>query len=462
MNSTNGRPYPDVPVRRAAGPDHHWSSGPQKKRAVIMGAGARGNQVFAELMRSRDTGWVVAGVVEPNPQRRNAFCERHDIPEQCAFATADELLAVERLADFVFICTPDPTHYDLCVAVSAAGYDVLLEKPIATSLPDCLALIDVQHNYGNHIFVAHVLRYSPFFRTLRQLIRSGEYGRVRSLQLTEMIGHWHFAHSYVRGNWRRRADTAPLVLTKCSHDLDIITWLLADERVETVSSVGSLSYFRAEMAPPQAAMRCVDCVLQRRCLYSATELYLTDRKGWPYDVIAPGIDTLSARRAAIEQGPYGRCVWHCDNDVCDNQSVTLQFASGIHATLGMYAHTADVTRRVTVLLDEAEINGDLHRGEIAVSPFTGEPGMMRPFAPALPSGDHHGGGDLALLRTLYEHLERGLHDEVMTSLETSVTSHVLAFLADDSRLQGGAPLPVPAVFEGASVRGPGERRETPR
>jgi hypothetical protein len=297
---------------------------------------------------------------------------------------------------------------------------------------------------------------------LRELLRTGEYGRVRSLQLTEMIGHWHFAHSYVRGNWRRRDDSAPIVLTKCSHDLDIITWLLPEERVAWVSSVGSRSYFREEMAPARAALRCVDCELQNTCLYSATELYLTDRQGWPYDAIAPAANSLAARRVAIETGPYGRCVWHCDNDVCDNQSVTLQFASGIHATLGLYAHTADVTRRITVLLDEAEINGDLHRGEIAVSPFTGEPGVLRPFVPPLPSGDHHGGGDLALLRTLHEHLETGAHDEIMTSLETSVTSHVLAFLADDSRLQGGVPLAVPAVFEGAALNGPGDRRTESR
>lgn len=451
------------PLRRADLPGKHWTHSGEKRRAIIIGAGARGNYIFAELMSTRETGWEVAGVVETDAARRESFRERHGLPPERAFPSVDALLAGDRCADFVFICTPDPTHYDVCAAVSCAGYDVLLEKPIATSLPDCLALIDVQRTYGNRIFVAHVLRYAPFFRTLRELLRSGEYGGVRTLNLTEMIGHWHFAHSYVRGNWRRREDSAPIVLTKCSHDLDIITWLLPDKRVEQVSSFGSLSYFRAELAPQGAATRCVECALQRTCLYSATELYLSDRRGWPYDTIAPGTSTLMARRAAIETGPYGRCVWHCDNNVCDNQTVTLQFACGIHATLGLYAHTADNTRRITILMDEAEINGDLHRSEITVSPFTGEPGLIRPFAPPMPApGDPHGGGDLALLRTLYEHLETGAHYEVMTSLETSITSHVLAFLADQSRLQGGVPLPVPAVFEGSSVRGPGDRREHER
>ncbi len=455
---------PSHPRRRVDPPGGHWEASGPRRRAVVIGAGARGNLVFAELMTTRETGWHVAGVVEPDEGRREAFRRRHALPPERAFADIEELLAGERIGDVAFICTPDPTHYALCAAVSRAGYDVLLEKPIATSLADCLALFDVERTQQNRIFVAHVLRYSPFFRSIRELIRSRRYGRVRSLQLTEMIGHWHFAHSYVRGNWRRREDSAPIVLTKSSHDLDIIAWLLADERVDRVSSTGSLAYFRAELAPEGSTERCVDCPLQRTCLYSATELYVTDRRGWPYDTVAPVPNTVEARRAAIESGPYGRCVWRCDNDVCDNQEVTLHFESGIHATFGLYAHTADVTRRITVLLDEAEITGDLHRGKIVVSPFTGEPNLLRPFSVPLPStaADHHGGGDLALLRTLYEHLESGEHREIMTSLETSLTSHVLAFLADQSRLEGGRPLPVPAVFEGASAGGPGERRSEER
>ena len=441
----------------------NWSPCGPTRRAVIIGAGARGNHVFAEMMRTRDTGWEVAAVVEPDDFRRNAFRERHGLPEDHAFQSVEALLSGPTIADFAFICTPDPTHFDVCAAVSAAGYDVLLEKPIATSLPDCLALLEVHRTSANQIYVAHVLRYSPFFRAIRALLGSGQYGDVRSLHLSEMIGHWHFAHSYVRGNWRRRDESAPIVLTKSSHDLDIITWLMPQERVIRVSSVGSLAYFKPELAPEGAADRCVSCSLQRRCLYSATELYLTDRIGWPFDSVDSGARSLDARRTALETGPYGRCVWRCDNDVCDNQTVTLSFASGIHATLGLYAHTADVTRRITVLLDEAEICGDLRRGTITVSPFTGTPGQVKPFIlPLETRGDPHGGGDLALLRALHEHVQNGSNADVMTSLESSITSHVLAFLADDSRLQGGWPLPMPAIFEGAWSGGPGDRRSVER
>lgn len=420
-------------------------------RAVIIGAGARGNRVFAELMRQHDLGWRVTGVVEPDDGRRAQFAAQHGLPASAVFTHLDGFLAADRIGDVAFICTPDVTHYSICARLSEARYDVLLEKPIATSLPDCLALLDVQHTYRNRIFVAHVLRYSPFFRTLKEIVASRRYGMVRHLRMTEHIGHWHFAHSYVRGSWRRRDESAPIVLTKCSHDLDLLAWLMEEDRPAFVSSAGTLEYFTSQNAPDGAASRCTECPLVDTCRYSAPRFYLQPKSGWPYDVVAPGGD-LEDRRAALASGPYGRCVWHSDNDVCDNQSVTIQFESGIHASFGLYGLTADNTRRITVLMDDAEITGDLHRGLLTITSLTGD---VEPAAPQVvplpPSEDHHGGGDIALLRTLHAHLTRGEHAHVMSSLESSIASHVLAFLADESRRKGGTPLPVPAIFDTAGL-----------
>ncbi len=415
-------------------------------RVVVVGAGARGNRVFADLITRYDTGFSLAGVVEPVEARRTAFQERFGIPAELGFRSLEEFLAAPRFADIVFICTLDPTHYEICTAVSEAGYDVLLEKPIATTLQDCLALVAAERRCRNRIFVAHGLRYSPFFRRIKQIVDSGEYGAVRHLAIRENVGHWHFAHSYVRGNWRRAADCAPIILTKCSHDLDIASWLVP-ERVVAVSSVGGLSYFRPENAPEGAAARCVDCRLESTCRYSASRFYLRDDAGWPFDTIVAPPDSREARREAVVTGPYGRCVWHCDNDVCDNQTVVLEFDSGLHATVGLYALTADTTRKVTILLDEAEITGDLYRERLRVSRFTGEPGRLDERELDLPTAeDRHGGGDLGLLKALGEHLRSGAHKEIVSSLASSVQSHVLAFLAEDSRAAGGARLPVSDAF----------------
>lgn len=415
------------------------------QNVVIIGAGARGNRVFADLIARHDTGFRTVGVVELDPVRRAAFQARYGIPDEHAFSFVEDFLAAPRFGDLVFICTPDPTHYSLCEAVSALGYDILLEKPIATNLADCLALLEVQATHGNRIFVAHVLRYSPFFRTVKRIIDGGELGRIRNLRLSENVGHWHFAHSYVRGSWRRRDLSAPVILTKSSHDLDIIYWLVG-LRVRSVNSVGTLSYFTAPNAPEGAAGRCVDCRYQDDCLYSATRFYLNEKREWPFDVIAPPPDTLEMRREAVETGPYGRCVWHCDNDVCDTQTVTLEFVDGVHATFELQALTADNTRQLRILFDRAELTGDLHRGVLEINHFTGHKDELRVEPVPIPEAeDSHGGGDLQLLHTLHSHLQEGAETEVMTSLKSSVPSHVLAFLADESRTRRRR-LTMPKIF----------------
>jgi predicted dehydrogenase len=415
-------------------------------RVVIMGAGARGNRVFADLIARHNTGFSLAGVVEPLDPRREAFREEYGIPETHAFATAEAFLAAPKIGDVVFICTPDPTHYELCKAVSEKGYDAVIEKPIATNLPDCFGLLDVEQSTHTRIIVAHVLRYSAFFRKVKDIVQSGELGAIRNISLSENVGHWHYAHSYVRGNWRRSDTSAPIILTKSCHDLDIIYWLMG-ERVTSVSSVGSLTYFQPNRAPLGATERCVDCPHKDSCLYSATRFYINDKTGWPYDVVAPYENSTAAREEAIATGPYGRCVYLNDNDVCDNQVVTLEFASGALATLGLHAQTADNTRKLTILFDKGELVGDLKNDELYISHFTGERDAIRIEHVSVPAyGDSHGGGDLQLLVVLYEHFVHGKHKELVTSLHSSIASHILAFLAEESRTTGGGRVPVPEIL----------------
>lgn len=419
---------------------------PDPIRVAIVGAGARGNKVFAHLIKTQPTAFAVAAVVEPDAARREAFRATYGLPPGHCFARLDALLEAPRMADIAFVCTPDPVHYVICRDLSAAGYDILLEKPIATSPAEVQHLLDVERDCRNRIFVAHVLRYAPFFRAVRRLLREGAVGAPRYLHLAENIGHWHFAHSYVRGSWRRADQTAPIILTKSSHDLDIIPWLMGRQPV-SVWSTGGLGYFTRDHAPPEAADRCVDCTLQDTCLYSAVTFYVHDRPEWPYNVIATDPDDLVVRRERIATGPYGRCVWKCDNDVCDHQTVLLGFGDDLYATFSLHAHTADNTRKLTILCERAEILGDVHQNRLTVSHFTGAKDVMRVEDVGLSAfgTDSHGGGDYELLVALGEHLRDGSHAEMVTSLSASVPSHVLAFLAEESRRAGGMPREVPAT-----------------
>ncbi len=422
--------------------------------AVIVGAGSRGNKVFAELMATHDTGFVVAGVVEPDAGRRLAFEHRYEIAAERSFDSAEAFFEAERFADIIFICTPDLTHFSLCRTFSEHGYRIVLEKPVATTLEECLELLEVQRRAGNEIFVAHGLRYAPFFLKVKDVIARGTLGAVRHLHLTENVGHWHFAHSYVRGQWRRRDQAAPIVLTKTSHDLDVMQWLI-DQRVTSVTSHGALSYFRAENAPAGATPRCVNCPLQDSCLYSATRFYLDERPEWPYDVVLGGkADSRAARLEAISTGPYGHCVWLNDNDVCDSQLVLLEYESGILASFEMHALTAENTRKIRVLFDKGELYGDLRRGDLQISRFTGrkdEVDVERIVVPDI--GDPHGGGDLHLLMALGSHIRERKSGDVLTSLENSLASHVLAFLAEESRQRDNAKVPVsPTIIPEALIQ----------
>ncbi|MES2123099.1 MAG: Gfo/Idh/MocA family oxidoreductase, partial [Gemmatimonadota bacterium] len=405
-----------------------------------------------ELMATQDTGFAVAGVVEPDATRSAAFVARYGVPDRSAFASVDDFLAAERFADIVFICTPDQTHFAICRDISEHAYRIVLEKPVATTLPECLELLDIQRRCGNEIFVAHGLRYAPFFQRVKTIIASGELGAVRHIHLSENVGHWHFAHSYVRGPWRRTDQAAPIVLTKTSHDLDLLQWLV-DQRVASVTSHGSLSYFRPENAPEGATARCVDCPLQDSCLYSATRFYLDERPEWPYDVVLGGAaGSREARYQAIANGPYGHCVWLNDNDVCDTQLVLLEYASGIYASFEMLAHTAENTRKLRVLFERGEVYGDVRRGVLWLSRFTGQKEPAEEERVPLPALiDSHGGGDLHFLLALREHIGHGRDANQITSLENSLASHVLAFLAEESRANDNAriivsPLLIPAAL----------------
>ena len=381
-------------------------------------------------------------MVEPDPARRAEFQRRYRIPPQRAFADVDELLAVPRFADIVFICTPDPTHFDVCRAASAYGYDVLLEKPIATNLADCLQLLDLQHTHGNRIFVAHVLRYAPFFRRIKEIIDEGRFGAVRHVQLAENVGHWHFAHSYVRGNWRRAADSAPIILTKSSHDLES---RLADGRRVPRSPLwrALLLHGGERAAGRRRALRGVPA--PETC--STARPVLPERSMSGRSTSSRRVRRPSARRRALEAGPTAAASGAATTTPATSDR-DARFDGGPIATSDC-SPTPRTTPKITIRFDGPALR---RSNRLEVSHFTGRKDELVVEEIPLPAyADAHGGGDLALLQALHAHLTTGEHEDVMTSLETSLPSHVLAFLAEESRRAGGERVTVPDIFGSRTV-----------
>jgi predicted dehydrogenase len=388
----------------------------------------------------------------------------HGIGWRGAFADWRSLLSDGPPFDALVVATPDREHAAPAIAALGRDLHVILEKPIAPSAGEVRAVGEAAAASRGSVTVAHVLRYTSFFGAVRRAVDEGWIGELVTISHAEHIGYWHYAHSFVRGNWRSQAGSSPMILAKACHDLDLLRWLAGD-RCTAVASFGGLHHFRPEQAPPGAADRCWDgrarCPVAAECPFDAVRLYVDrtqETEGWPVSVITDD-PSSEARLRALAAGPYGRCVYRCDNDVVDHQLTILEFANGVRATLTVSGLTADNTRTVTLGGTRGELRGRLDTGEIEIRRFLpGAPAGPGPWdrdergrsamrddekvvldAAADRPGDGHGGGDhglmddaIARLRALRDG-EPGAEQEARTSLAASIESHVMAFAAETSR-----------------------------
>ncbi|MBQ4513093.1 MAG: Gfo/Idh/MocA family oxidoreductase [Anaerolineaceae bacterium] len=420
----------------------------KKISLVIIGLGSRGKNAYGtELLNLRDRAEVVA-VADPNEERLAIGGNEHNIPPERRYHTAEELLAQPKLADAALICTQDRQHVGHAVAALRKGYDVLLEKPVSPDLSELQKIVRVAREENRSVVVCHVLRYTPFFQLIKETIDSGRLGRVVNIQALENVRYWHQAHSFVRGNWRRSEETSPMILAKCCHDLDYLIWLCGS-RCEKVSSFGSLIHFKPENAPEGAAARCLDgCRAKENCPYDAEKIYLYNKDTgvlegnteWPVDILSEN-PTEETIREAIQNGPYGRCVYACDNDVVDNQIVNMQMENGAALSLMMSAFTSIGGRTIKVMGTMGDLWGDMNRNIIRICEFGKEPEIIDFGKPKNDFNDH-GGGDRGLILSFLDYLEGKKTDNTITTLETSIESHLAALAAEESRLKGGMPIDI--------------------
>lgn len=319
----------------------------KKVTVALIGAGLRGIN-YSEYAIQHPNELQVVAVAEPNAKRRNKFKARHKLADDMCFTHWDDFFASPKVADAVFICTQDNQHYVPTMKALEAGYHVLLEKPMSPDAKECVLMGEMASKVNRVFSICHVLRYTNFFSTIKELLESGAIGKLMSIQHNENVGYWHQAHSFVRGNWRKKDESSPMILAKSCHDLDILSWLTDSECVR-VSSFGSLSHFKSSEAPEGAPLRCTDgCPAADKCLYYAPNQYLTENTDWPTSAISDD-PSYEARLNALKEGPYGRCVYHCDNDVVDHQVVNLEFANSVTIAFTMSAFTKDVSRTLKLM-----------------------------------------------------------------------------------------------------------------
>ncbi len=404
-------------------------------RLAVVGAGMRGHAYAAEAAEL--PGVEVVAVAEWNPTTMARFTGR--FPHAQTFDDWRDLAAQPRLADAVIVALPDEYHRDASVAFAQAGYDILLEKPIATSAEDCDDIEDAAKANGVSITVCHVLRYTTYTQKLRQLLESGAIGEIMQIEHLEPIGHLHFAHSFVRGNWARSASSHSLLLAKSCHDID---WLLhvMGRPVQRVSSFGSLGYFRPESQPAGASDRCVTCPVASSCAFDAVRFYRSglNNPGSAEEynaLVMAGEVTPEAIDRALETGPWGRCAFLCDNDVVDHQTVQMEFSGGRLASFTLTAFAEGANRKTRLFGTAGQITGDGRF--ISVYDFrTLETTVYDTDELGFDAATGHGGGDRGLMSEFVAALRDATPEQLSSSISASMASHRVVFAAEEARRTG--------------------------
>ncbi len=413
---------------------------------AIAGAGGRGRNAYANIILKMQDKMKVVAVADLIREKVDTVAKEHNIPTDMCFDSAEEMLEKDKLADMMFICTQDKDHYGHAMKALEKGYHLLLEKPISPSLSECKQIAELANKKNLTVVVCHVLRYTPFYKTLKDILDEGTIGKIMTVNAEECVGYWHQAHSFVRGNWRNSDETSPMILAKCCHDMDILLWLIG-KKCEKVSSFGSLNYFNSANAPEGAGERCFECPKEVRanCPYDCEKLYLdgprgvrNGYKGWPVNILNMN-PTEENTIESLKTGPYGKCVFHCDNNVVDNQILNMQLEGGITLNFTMSAFTPEIRRTVRIRGTHGEILGDMEAKTLKITKF-GEKQIVIDTSTAESAGGTgagHGGGDAGILKSIVDYFIGNEVSKSLSSIDHSIESHFVALAAEESRVNGG-------------------------
>ncbi len=409
------------------------------KTIIVIGAGGRGTH-YSQVAAKMNGEFRVVAVAEPIDARRNHLRDLYAIPEEMCHTSWEELLARPKFADLVLIATMDRDHFAPAMAAIEKGYDLLLEKPMSATPEECCAIERAATEKGVFVLVCHVLRFAPFFRTIKQLIDDDTIGEVMHVHHIEGVGNLHQAHSFVRGNWRNSEESSCMILQKTCHDMDILQWLIG-KNCARVSSFGSLSYFKKENMPKNAAERCLDCPNADTCYYNAVRFYRDEgdqHKFFLQAATQTPDPTPEDINRMLRTTDYGRCVFDCPNNVVDHQTVCLEFEGGATVSFSMCAFNQG-GREIRVMGTKGEISGNASESHVTVYDFATRTTRTvsvseKQLNETIDGG--HGGGDEGIMVALCNHLNGIPDDSSICTIQQTCRNHLISFAAEESRLTG--------------------------
>ena len=400
-------------------------------KAIVLGAGYRG-RAYSEYAAAHPDQLEIVGVADPE-QAESIRAPRY-------WNDWRECLESRPEADIVMITMPDDLHYEPAMMALRLGYHLLLEKPIAQTEDECREVVALAKEMNRLVIVGHILRHTRYFAHIKAIIDSGELGEVVTVNHQESAGFWKIAHAYCRGIFANSDQATPIILAKCSHDFDLFVWWLGRKCLK-VSSFGSIKLFKPENAPEGSTARCIDCPesVERNCIWSAKKMYL-EFDELRYLFADSG---YAAMHKVVANSRYGRCVYRCDNNVPDHQTVIMEFEGGATVTHTMTGFTGKNVRTTRISLTRGEIIGD---GDVLdIRRFDG--GDVETGVPAVfrvKNNSRHGGGDFNLVSDMIRILRRNDPEEIRRTTEEVLQSHVIAFAAERSRLSGGSVVEINA------------------
>ena len=360
----------------------------------LIGAGGRLRGVIKRLLAADSENRIrVAAVHDPDLASHRALQEAigHDYLE----LSEDELIHNPDI-DWVFIGSWNCHHARQAIKALEAGKDVFCEKPLATNLADCLAIRDAVKQSGRAFFFGLVLRYSPHYQKIKELVGSDAIGKLVSFEFNETLNFDH--GGYIFGNWRRDPDNAGShILEKCCHDLDLANWITESLPVR-VASFGGKNFFLPE---------------NRSFAESLGKN-------------AEGRDAYVSWKDPHRKNPFdGQAA------INDNQVVILEYASGCRASFHTNCNSGLSERRFYLCGTRGTLRGDLARGEIELRRIGWET-TAETFRKS--DRDLHGGGDQVMSDALLETLVYSALP--LASIDEGIKSAIVAFAIDQAEETG--------------------------
>lgn len=408
----------------------------KKLKVIVIGGGNRGG-TYTDYMTHMPEKYEVVAVAEPRDSRREYIQSKHNIPDNMCFTDYKPLLALGKIADIALIATMDRQHFEPAMMAIDLGYDLLLEKPITPTPEECIALTRHANEKGVKVVICTVLRYTFLFDKIKEIIDSGRLGKVMSINHEECVEFVHQSHSFVRGNWHNSEESSFMLLQKSCHDMDILQWLIG-KKCKKVQSFGSLSYFKRENAPEGAPERCLEgCPVGDTCPYNAVKLYLEESSNWFRSAATKLVKSSDEDvKKSLMESNYGKCVFKCNNDVVDHQTVNMLFEDDVTVTFTMNAFNSG-GRYINVYGTKGELRAAL-KGDSPIriyDPVTKETEEIPCNATDGILGGH-GGGDAGIIVALYDYMTDNYNGCAIPTINESCYNHLITFAAEHARKTG--------------------------